>query len=122
MRGERGSNLARSHDASAGPPNRRVTAQRWRTLREIFAVTRGAHVCSRQHQGGTATAPQVNDRLYQALETEIGGGAVYTSAVERAINPRLKREWQEYREQTEHHVEVLREVLQKLGLDPEAET
>ena len=65
---------------------------------------------------------QINELLYQALETEIGGVAVYTSAVECAINPDLKREWQQYLEQTEHHVEVLRDVLQKLGLDPEAET
>src|SRR5688572_9355886 len=65
---------------------------------------------------------QINELLYQALETEIGGVAVYTSAVECAINPDLKREWQEYLEQTEHHVEVLRNVLEKLGLDPEAET
>ena len=65
---------------------------------------------------------QINELLYQALETEIGGVAVYTSALECAINPDLKREWQEYLEQTEHHVEVLRGVLQKLGLDPEAET
>jgi hypothetical protein len=65
---------------------------------------------------------QINELLYQALETEIGGVAVYTSAVECAVNPDLKREWQHYLEQTERHVDVLRDVLGKLGLDPEAET
>jgi hypothetical protein len=69
-----------------------------------------------------ASSNQINELLYQALETEIGGVAVYTSAIECAVNPDLKREWQEYLEQTERHVEVLRAVLQKLGLDPDAES
>jgi len=65
---------------------------------------------------------QINELLYQALETEVGGVAVYRSAIECAINPDLKREWQEYLEQTQRHVDVLREVLQTLGLDPDTET
>jgi len=65
---------------------------------------------------------RINELLYQALETEVGGVAVYRSAIECAINPDLKREWQEYLEQTQRHVDVLREVLQTLGLDPDTET
>jgi hypothetical protein len=42
--------------------------------------------------------------------------------VQCAVNEDLKKEWSEYLEQTREHVQVLREVFEKLGLDPEAET
>ena len=35
---------------------------------------------------------------------------------------RPEEEWQEYLEQTENHERILREVFEKIGLDPEAET
>ena len=38
------------------------------------------------------------------------------------MNKDLKKEWQEYLDQTKHHVEVVRGVFEKLGLDPETET
>jgi ferritin-like metal-binding protein YciE len=38
------------------------------------------------------------------------------------VNEDLKTEWEEYLEQTTHHVEILRNLFEKLGLDPEAET
>jgi rubrerythrin len=65
---------------------------------------------------------QVNELLLQALETEMGGVQVYEHAVQCAVNEDLKKEWSEYLEQTREHVQVLREVFEKLGLDPEAET
>ena len=65
---------------------------------------------------------QLNELLYQALETEIGGVQVYTTAITCAINEDLKKEWQEYLEQTENHVQILEETMETLGLDPEAET
>ena len=34
----------------------------------------------------------------------------------------LKKEWEEYLEQTKRHVEVVTEVFEKLGLDPKQET
>jgi len=43
-------------------------------------------------------------------------------AVECAINEDLKKEWEEYLEQTERHVEVVEELFSKLGLDTETET
>jgi rubrerythrin len=64
----------------------------------------------------------VHDLLCQALETELGGVAVYRMAVLCARNEALQEEWREYLEQTERHVEILREVFQELGLDPEATT
>ena len=65
---------------------------------------------------------QVENLLYEALETEMGGVQVYTNAVECAQNEDLKKEWAEYLEQTQRHEEILRNVFEKLGLDPEKET
>ena len=65
---------------------------------------------------------QVKELLYQMLETELGGVQVYTTALECVVNDDLEEEWTEYLEQTERHVEVLRELFSKLGLDPEAQT
>lgn len=65
---------------------------------------------------------QVNELLYQALETELGGVEVYTTAIKCAINDELKEEWQEYLEQTEHHVQIVQGLLQTFGLDPGTET
>ena len=62
---------------------------------------------------------QRNELLYQALETELGGVQIYTQAVECAQNADLKKEWQEYLEQTKHHVEVVTGVFAELGLDTE---
>jgi ferritin-like metal-binding protein YciE len=65
---------------------------------------------------------QVRELLYQALETEIGGVEVYTTALRCAENEDLKEEWEEYLEQTKNHVTVMEEVLTKLDLDPNEET
>jgi len=42
--------------------------------------------------------------------------------VECAQNEDLKKEWQEYLEQTKHHVEVVTGVFSELGLDTETKT
>ena len=65
---------------------------------------------------------QVRELLYQALETEIGGVEVYTTALRCAENEDLKEEWEEYLEQTKNHVTVMEEVLTKLDLDPNEDT
>ena len=65
---------------------------------------------------------QIHELLYQALETEKGGVQVYQTAIECAVNEDLKEEWEEYLEQTTHHVEVLQDLFEKLGLDPETDT
>jgi len=65
---------------------------------------------------------QINELLLQALETEMGGVQIYTTAVTCAVNHDLKEEWQKYLEQTTHHVEVVQGVFEKLGLDPQEET
>jgi rubrerythrin len=65
---------------------------------------------------------QLNQLLYEALETEMGGVQVYKTALRCAVNEDLKEEWSKYLEQTERHVEIVRELCQKFGLDPDAET
>jgi len=65
---------------------------------------------------------QVKELLYQALETEIGGVQVYTTALRCAENDDLREEWEKYLEQTKNHVTIMEDVLTKLDLDPNEET
>jgi rubrerythrin len=65
---------------------------------------------------------QLNQLLYEALETEMGGVQVYETAIRCAVNEDLKEEWEEYHEQTQKHEQVVRELFSKLGLDPAKET
>src|SRR5687767_15892404 len=65
---------------------------------------------------------QVEELVYQALETEMGGVKVYRTAIRCAQNDELKEEWQKYLEETENHERILLEVFETLGLDPVAET
>jgi hypothetical protein len=60
--------------------------------------------------------------ILQALETELGGVQVYETAVQCAVNEDLKEEWQEYLEQTRHHVEVVEQLCQQLGIDAQEQT
>jgi rubrerythrin len=53
--------------------------------------------------------------LYQALETEVGGVEVYTTALECVVNEDLKEEWTKYLEQTKTHVEIVESVFADLG-------
>ena len=63
-----------------------------------------------------------HELLYQALETEMGGIEVYTNALKNTQNDDLRHEWEEYLEQTKRHRQILLEVFESLGLDPEART
>src|SRR6185436_12097785 len=65
---------------------------------------------------------QLNELLYQALETELGGVQVYTTALRCAVNDDLKEEWEKYLEQTQNHVEIVQETMTAVGIDPETET
>ena len=65
---------------------------------------------------------QIGELLYQALETERGGIEVYETALKCALNDDLKEEWQEYLEQTRNHEQIVRQAMEKLGLNPEKET
>lgn len=70
----------------------------------------------------TQSKKQLNELVLQALETEMGGVQIYETALNCVLNEDLKEEWEKYLEQTTHHVEVLRQVCEKLGLDPMEET
>jgi rubrerythrin len=65
---------------------------------------------------------QLNELLYQALETEMGGVEVYSTALQCAVNEELKEEWEKYLDQTRVHVKIVEDVLIALGLDPQTET
>jgi len=65
---------------------------------------------------------QVNELVYQALETEMGGVKVYRTAIRCAQNKDLKKEWEKYLEETENHERIVRELCEKLGLDAEKQT
>jgi len=65
---------------------------------------------------------QLNQLLYEALETELGGVQVYETAIRCAVNGDLQKEWKEYLEQTRNHVEIVQGLCEKLNLDPETET
>jgi rubrerythrin len=65
---------------------------------------------------------QVRELLYQAYETELGGVEVYTTALKCVENEDLKEEWEEYLDQTRNHVQIVQDVLTRLGLDPNEET
>lgn len=65
---------------------------------------------------------QVDELLYQALETELGGVQIYRKAIECASNDDLKKEWQKYLEETEQHVRIVKEVFAALDLDTNIRT
>lgn len=46
---------------------------------------------------------------------------VYRTALQCAVNDDLREEWKNYLSETEHHVVVARTMLEKVGLDPDAE-
>ena len=59
--------------------------------------------------------------LYQLLETEIGGVEVYRTALKCVVNEELREEWTKYKAETERHVDIARDLLVALGLNPDAE-
>lgn len=65
---------------------------------------------------------QLRQLLYEALETEMGGVQVYKTAIRCAVNDELKEEWEEYLVQTQKHERIVRELLGKFNLDPDADS
>jgi hypothetical protein len=65
---------------------------------------------------------QIHELLYQAIETEQGGIQVYETALGCVKNADLRKEWQEYLEQTRNHERVLLDVFEQLGLDSKLDT
>src|ERR1700736_872034 len=65
---------------------------------------------------------QVEELVYQALETELGGVQVYKTAIRCAENEELKEEWEKYGEQTKRHVQIVEGIFERFGLDKKKET
>lgn len=65
---------------------------------------------------------QVEELLYQALETELGGVEIYKTALRCATNTDLREEWKKYLEETENHVRIVEDIFSQLGLDESTET
>jgi rubrerythrin len=65
---------------------------------------------------------QLNELLYQALETELGGVEIYQKALECVQNDDLREEWEKYLRQTTHHAVIVERVLSAFELDPNVET
>jgi rubrerythrin len=65
---------------------------------------------------------QMEELLYQALETEQGGVKVYETALRCVLNKDLAQEWQQYLEETQNHERIVLKLLERLGLDRTTET
>jgi rubrerythrin len=65
---------------------------------------------------------QLTELLLQGLETERGGVQVYSTALKCVVNDDLKSEWEKYLEQTSRHEQIMTDVLNQLGIDPETDT
>lgn len=67
-------------------------------------------------------AKMVKELLIQALEHEMGGVKVYETALKCVENEELKEEFGRYRQETERHVEILRDVFAQMQLNAEEQT
>jgi rubrerythrin len=65
---------------------------------------------------------QLKELLLQSLEHEMGGIQVYETALKCALNEDLKEELERYRDETEKHVQVLRDAFSALQLDPDEQS
>jgi rubrerythrin len=65
---------------------------------------------------------QVEELLLQSLEHEMGGVKVYTTAIECAVDDRLREEWTKYLAETKRHVARVEAVCEAMGVDAERET
>ncbi|WP_394681987.1 hypothetical protein [uncultured Comamonas sp.] len=59
----------------------------------------------------------LKDLLLQMMETELGGEQVYRAALDCAVNEDLKKEWQEYLDETLTHQKIVRATCERLGIN-----
>lgn len=64
----------------------------------------------------------LEELLYQAIETELGGEMLYEAAIENAVNDDLRKEWEKYLDETRTHQEILQRVFEAAGLDINTES
>jgi len=65
---------------------------------------------------------QMEELLYQSLETEQGGVKIYETAVQCAQNDDVRKEWTKYLEETRNHETIMLRVLDAFGLNPDTQT
>jgi rubrerythrin len=65
---------------------------------------------------------QIDELLFQALQTEQGGTKVYETALRCVLNKDLREEWERYLAETRNHEQILLRVFEQVGLDPTTET
>ena len=65
---------------------------------------------------------QLEELILQSLEHERGGVQVYEAALTCAIQEELKKEWEEYLDQTRNHVLILESVCEDLEIEPDKES
>ena len=68
------------------------------------------------------TKDQFAELLLQMLETEQGGVKVYETALRCVQNDELKQEWEKYHSETMQHVEIVTDLIEHFGGDPNVET
>lgn len=61
---------------------------------------------------------KLEELLYQAIETEIGGLKVYEKVMQAAVTPEFRKEMEEYLDQTREHYQLYQDIFANLGLDP----
>ena len=61
---------------------------------------------------------ELNNLVYEALETEKGGIKIYETALQAAQNEDLRKEWEEYLEQTRRHEQIVRDRVRGAGARP----
>jgi bacterioferritin (cytochrome b1) len=79
-------------------------------------------VAANSHEEAEMKDAQLHELLFELLETELGGVLVYETALHCVQNPDLRHEWEEYHNQTKHHVQVAEELIRGFGLDPSTDT
>jgi len=65
---------------------------------------------------------RLNELLLQSLEVEMGGIRIYETALRCVANDDLRKEWEDYLQDTRTHEAILRETCEALDIDPEEET
>jgi hypothetical protein len=65
---------------------------------------------------------RLHELLYQTLEAELGGVAIYETALRCVQKDELREEFKKYLERTTHHVELVEGLLRAFGLHPGTET
>jgi len=64
----------------------------------------------------------VKELILQSLEHEMGGVAIYETALKCVQHEDLKEEWERYHQETERHVQILQDVCSQMQLDAEEQS